>query len=239
MSRNSKIEWTDHTWNPIIGCYKVSTGCKYCYAERDMKRWGKSFKPHRASDAVFYSPLKWKEPARVFTCSYSDFFLEDADSYRDEIWNIIKNTPHLTYQILTKRPENILDRLPDNWGYGYKNVWLGVSVEKMEFIKRIDILIDIPAHIRFISYEPALGKLVIASPSIISNIHWIIAGGESGHGYKWRPANTEWFRLIRDQCLVFKIPFFFKQYGGNKKINGTWGGNKLDGTIHNQFPVTL
>src|SRR3989337_4034016 len=112
-----------------------------------------------AKPATFNAPLKWKDPAKVFTCCWSDFFIEEADDWRDEAWDVISRTPHLSYQILTKRPENILSRLPENWGSGWPNVWLGVSVETQEYTRTIEVLTQIDAAVRFISYEPALGPV--------------------------------------------------------------------------------
>src|SRR3990167_3278580 len=145
----SKIEWTNDTWNPWHGCTKVSEGCKNCYMYRDKKRYGQDgSKIVRASNKIFVLPRLLKGPL-VFTCSWSDFFIKDADSWRVEAWEIIKYTPNLTYQILTKRPERIKYNLPPDWPY--KNVWLGVSVENNLHRDRMDILRDIPAKVRFVS----------------------------------------------------------------------------------------
>lgn len=224
---NSKIEWTDHTWNPWYGCQKVSPGCKNCYMYRDMQRT--SLNPRqatRAKPATFCKPLAWKAPARVFTCSWSDFFIAEADPWRDDAWDIIRRTPWLTYQILTKRPENIPARLPGDWGEGYPNVWLGVSVENMEYHSRIWDLCQVPAAIRFISAEPLLGMIDLGMDAFLADsigtpvlplrklsqlIHWVIAGGESGPAA--RPMHPQWLKFLRDQCREAKIPFFFKQWG--------------------------
>jgi protein gp37 len=167
MGKNSGIEWTDHTWNPWYGCHKVSQGCKNCYMFREQKQYGRDPNVVTRSKTTFHNPLSWKEPALVFTCSWSDFFIEEADPWREEVWDIIRKTPQLTYQILTKRPENIMDRLPKDWGNGWPNVWIGVSAEDQKNAnKRIRVLTQIPAKIRFISYEPALSliDLVRAMP---------------------------------------------------------------------------
>lgn len=127
---------------------------------RDQEKYGNDPKQIiRAASGTFNSPMKWGESAKVFTCSWSDFFIQQADAWRDEAWEIIRNTRHLTYQILTKRPENIESRLPRDWGGGYPNVWLGVSVETPVYLWRIDALSQIPSHIRFVSYEPALAPV--------------------------------------------------------------------------------
>lgn len=160
MGKTTGISWTDHTWNPWYGCLKVSPGCKRCYMYRDMERFGRNPMIITRSKTNFSEPLKWKEPAMVFTCSWSDWFIEQADEWRPEAWEIIKRTPHLTYQILTKRPERIAGHLPSDWGKGYPNVWLGVSCENQEYADlRINHLLSVPAVIRFISAEPLLGPV--------------------------------------------------------------------------------
>lgn len=162
MGKNSKIEWTHATWNPWYGCKKISPGCQHCYMYREMTRYN-TFDPYTVtrSKTTFRNPLKWKEPQLVFTCSWSDFFIQDADAWRAEAWEIIRQTPHLIYQILTKRPENIPDRLPDDWGSGYPNVYLGVSVENADYLWRILCLYRIPATLYWVSLEPLLGPLNI------------------------------------------------------------------------------
>lgn len=160
MSTN--ISWTDETWNPWQGCTKVSPGCAHCYMFRDKKKYGQDPSTVvRSKDPTFYKPLKMQEPALVFTCSWSDFFHADADTWRAEAWDIIKRTPHLTYQVLTKRPERILDHLPSDWGWrGYPNVWIGTSVENQRWAKvRIPLLMKVPAVVRFLSCEPLLGPV--------------------------------------------------------------------------------
>ncbi len=234
MGETTAIEWTDKTHNFWYGCKKVSPGCKYCYAERDMTRFGRDFKTVTRAKG-FTTPMKWKDPAKVFVNSLSDFFIEEADDWRADAWEVIKNTPHLDYQVLTKRPENIADRLPDDWGEsGYPNVWLGVSVESQEYTDRIHVLNQIPAVIRFVSYEPALGPLDLLVEFELGMVDWVISGGESG--YKPRPAETEWFRRIQFQCNLYRIPFFHKQNGGRKKINNSWGGRQLHGRTYSAFP---
>jgi len=126
---------------------------------RDQRRWGLDPEIVVRNKTTFNDPLKWKDPALVFTCSWSDWFIQDADVWRDEAWRMIRATPHLTYQILTKRPKLIPERLPADWGDGYPNVWLGVSVESRDWVGRLDDLARIPATVRFVSYEPALGPL--------------------------------------------------------------------------------
>lgn len=238
MGKQTGIDWTDHTWNPWVGCIKVSLGCANCYMYRDQVRYGNDPKRiHRTARSTFSAPLAWKESARVFTCSWSDFFIEAADEWRDEAWSIIRRTPHLTYQILTKRPQNIKDRLPDDWENGYPNVWLGVSVETSKYLWRIESLDEVPAYIKFVSYEPALGAVDFTPYTPV--IQWIIGGGESGPNA--RPVNLDWFRDVRDMCRKYGIAYFHKQNGGNKRIDGHWGGDELDGMRHKEFPhrITL
>lgn len=210
---------------------------------RDKERYGQDpTRVVRSSPVTFRKPLSWKAPAYVFTCSWSDFFIEDADAWRDEAWDIIRKTPHLTYQILTKRPENIPDRLPKGWGEGWPNVWLGVSTENQEYAeKRIPLLLAVPANTRFLSCEPLLGPLDLTKwlcggfpPSwgYPNELHWIIAGGESGpHARVMLP---EWPRSLRDQCLRSGVAFFFKQWGG---LTPKSGGRLLDGREWNEMPA--
>lgn len=159
VGKDSNISWCDHTWNPWQGCRKVSPGCLNCYMYRDKKRYGHNpEKVVRSKNATFNSPLKWKEPARVFVCSWSDFFIEDADAWRDEAWDIMRRTPHLTYMLLTKRAESIKDRLPPDWPL--ENVWFGVTAENQAMAdRRIPILLSIPATVRFVSVEPMIGPV--------------------------------------------------------------------------------
>lgn len=236
MGKTTLIEWTDATWNPWRGCIKVSQGCKNCYMYRDQKRYGRDpEKVVRASQVTFNQPIKWHEPKKIFTCSWSDWFIEQADGWRDSAWDIVRKTPHHTYQILTKRPQNIIERLPKDWGDGYKNVWLGVSVENEDYLYRLEILSNIPSSVRFISYEPALGKVDFSI--WLSSFRWLISGGESGNHY--RPSSTEWFLSVRDQCKEYGVAYFHKQNGGSAKIDGAYGGKLLDGKIYHSFPERI
>ncbi|MCK4793053.1 MAG: phage Gp37/Gp68 family protein [Desulfobacteraceae bacterium] len=215
MAEDTKIAWADNTWNPWQGCHKVSPGCANCYMFRDKKRHGQEPSVVIKSKAkTFNSPIKWNGPARVFVCSWSDFFIEEADAWRDDAWDIIRKTPHLTYLLLTKRPENIKDRLPSDWPL--PNVWLGVTAENQEMAdKRIPILCGIPAVKRFVSVEPMVGQVDFTIKkhwnNFINKIDWVIVGGESGPGA--RPAHPNWVRFLRDQCKASGTPFMFKQWG--------------------------
>lgn len=237
MGKISAIEWTDSTWNPWHGCIKVSPGCKNCYMYSDKKRYGQDpIKVVRSKPATFNAPLKWKEPRRVFTCSWSDFFIEEADAWRDDAWEIIRKTPQHTYQILTKRPERIAAHLPDDWGNGWPNVYLGISAEDHRHLEaRVGDLMGVKSVVRFISAEPLLGPInfekvehplkhpkcdfdvylkVLSDFGGNNGIHWVIVGGESGPGY--RQINPDWARSIRDQCKAAGVPFFMKQMSGIK-----------------------
>jgi protein gp37 len=188
MGDTTAIGWTDATYNPWRGCDKVSPGCAHCYMFTDQRRYGRD--PSvvaRCSDATFYAPLRkktWRELAPgslVFTCSWSDWFHEDADPWRDEAWDVIRQRPDLRWQILTKRPERIADHLPADWGDGWPNVWLGVSIENRRFVHRADHLRAVPAAVRFISAEPLLGPLVPSTTSYLAD------GGDEldGMPYGW------------------------------------------------------
>lgn len=161
MGLNTAIAWTDHTWNPWQGCHKVSPACQNCYMYRDKARYGQDpTTVKRSSNSTFRAPLKWHDPARVFPCSWSDFFIEEADPWREEAWDIIRRLPHLTFQIVTKRTHLIADRLPKDWRKGYPNVWLIATVENQEmFDKRVPELIPIPAVVHGVSIEPMLGPI--------------------------------------------------------------------------------
>jgi len=222
MGEHSHIGWTEGTWNPWYGCTKISPGCKFCYMYRDMARYGRDPFTVQRSKTTFYDPLKWNEPRLVFTCSWSDFFIEAADAWRPDAWDVIKNTPHLTYQILTKRPELIADRLPADWGNGYKNVQLGVSVESPDYEHRITELLHLPAIVRFASLEPLLAPIEIGLwlRDFINMegewLDWVIVGGESGSEKDRRECDPAWICSIVDQCRRAKTPVFVKQDSGAK-----------------------
>lgn len=205
MGDTTAIAWTDKTWNPWQGCHKVSAGCANCYMHREKKRYGQDPSTVvRSKPATFNAPLKWRDPALVFTCSWSDFFIEEADDWRDEAMEIVMSTGHLTYQILTKRPE----RLETQWVIAPSNVWLGVTVEDQRAAdERTAPLVAALGQHKFLSCEPLLGPVSLD----LAGIGWVIVGGESGPGA--RPMHPEWARSIRDQCQAAGVPFFFKQWG--------------------------
>ncbi len=233
MGKQTAIQWTNSTWNPWRGCKKVSSGCKNCYMYRDMKRYGRNPEVTvRAAPATFKSPLHWKKPAFVFTCSWSDFFIDSANAWRGDAWDIIRQTPHLTYQILTKRADRIAAYLPADWGSGWPNVWLGVSVESPNYYWRLDALAKVPAVIRFVSYEPALAAVSFSPWLSAASLDWVISGGES----VGRPAAVAWFRAVRDETVGAGVAYFHKQHGGNRKYDGAWGGRLLDDVYWNEMP---
>lgn len=210
MSATTGISWTDATWNPWYGCLKVSPGCRACYMYRDMAKYGRDPMVVARSKTTFRDPLKWREPKRVFTCSWSDFFIDQADAWRPEAWEIIRATPHLTYQILTKRPENIAARLPEDWGAGYANVWLGVSAENQEYAdRRIPELLAVDAVVHFVSAEPLLGDIQLRG---VLGLEWLILGGESGPNH--RPMSIAWAESIAAQCGRAGVACFVKQDSG-------------------------
>lgn len=229
MGDNTKIEWADATINFWHGCDKVSAGCKFCYMYRDKSRYGQDGKNlQRSKNETFFRALKWKEPRKIFTCSWSDFFIKGADEWRAEAWKVIKDTPQHTWLILTKRPERIAQCLPPDWGKGYPNVWLGVSVENQKTADfRIMKLFENFAKIRFLSVEPILGPIDLSKylavqipgdKKIYYPIHWVILGGESGNEtgeFKYRPAKLEWFRDILKQCKDKEVSIFVKQLGNS------------------------
>lgn len=220
MAFNSEIQWTNATVNFWTGCKKVSDGCKFCYMYRDKERYGQDPKTVlRTSDKTFYAAIKWQEPKLIFTCSWSDFFIEEADEWRSDAWDVIRKTPHHTWQILTKRPERIKQCLPDDWGEGWSNVWIGVTVENEKaFDERIPILDSIEAKTKFVSFEPLIGRIEINEnrrTMMAGNVDWAIVGGESGNEngkYQYRESELEWFEHIIDMSPRY-TNVFVKQLG--------------------------
>jgi protein gp37 len=217
----TNIRWCTYTHNFWSGCKKVSEGCKYCYMYRieDKKKIDPT-EVRKGSD--FREPLasKFKKPELIFTCSMSDFFIEDADQWRPEAWEIIKDTPQHTWLILTKRPERIKDCLPPDWGDGYPNVWLGISVENNKNLHRLNSLAEIPCKLRFISAEPLLETIdftqEIDGKTPIDAFEWIILGGESGDDYgkyRYRECREKWIYETFAPLLKMGKYVFVKQVG--------------------------
>ena len=233
-SDRSAIEWTEATWNPTSGCTKVSPGCDRCYAERITQRFPKTFSQGfqlTLREEALEIPLHWRRPRMIFVNSMSDLFHVDVpEGYLQRVFDVMRQTPQHTYQILTKRAERLARVAPRlQWS---DNVWVGVSVESPAYRWRIDFLRRVPAAIRFISAEPLLEPL----PDLdLRHIHWLIAGGESQSGC--RPARLWWFRDLRDQCRRAGVAFFLKQLGGHpSKRGGEYA--VLNGRRWTELPVS-
>lgn len=212
MGIKTGISWTQSTWNPWRGCHKVSAGCKNCYMFRDQKRYGNDPNVVVRSKTTFNDPIKWKVGRNVFPCSWSDWFIQEADKWRAEAWAIIKATPHHTYQICTKRIERAAECLPADWGEGYPNVWLGVTGENQEqYLARADKLLGIKARVHWVSIEPQIEEIDITTMGI--GLDWFVVGGESGKDA--REFNPDWARKIIQQAHRFDKAVFVKQMGSN------------------------
>jgi len=293
MAENSKIQWTHHTFNPWIGCTKVSSACDNCYAQiatptrvkraAGQETWG----PHadRQRTKTWRDTIKWNKALegtgkreRVFVASLADVFDNHKSilpEWRSEMWELIKSCTNLDFLFLTKRPQNIKKYLPDDWGNGYSNVWLGTTVEdQTEADRRIPHLLDVPARLHFLSCEPLLGHVDLAEcwhgedalgaecwgdckwcengriplhncakgkqsdeqfSKGHSGIGWVITGGENAS--KFRPADVDWFRSLRDQCAAAGVPFLFKQWEGKSQKEIKAKGRELDGVIHDGYPI--
>ena len=226
---NTAIEWCDRTWNPTTGCDKVSPGCTHCYAEALTKRFHTNFP--NGFDLTEYpkrlnEPKSWRKPSRIFVNSMSDLFHEDVSlEFLKQVFDVMRETPHHIYQILTKRHERLADLAPElDWS---DNIWMGVSVENQNYVHRVDHLRQVNAKVRFLSCEPLLGPLQLD----LRDIHWVIVGGESGQ--KHRPMQEEWAQSIRAQCQDAEVAFFFKQWGGRTPKAA---GRLLDGKIWDEMP---
>ncbi|AYZ74875.1 DUF5131 family protein [Pseudomonas aeruginosa] len=253
----TQIEWTDSTWNPVAGCSIISSGCKNCYAMEMARRlesmgvekysgltrlkgkrtvWnGKITEDHDALSI----PYRWRKPRKIFVNSMSDLFHEKvSDDFILKVWNVMRETPHHNYQILTKRPERMADMLTKYIREVLPNVWLGTSIEEQETAQRVFHLKKTPAQIRFISFEPLIGSV---GEIDLSGIDWAIVGGESGSSA--RPIKEEWIDEIHEQCIEYGTAFFFKQWG-------TWGkdnirrskkanGREYRGRTWDEMPVKL
>ncbi|WP_194094611.1 phage Gp37/Gp68 family protein [Marivivens aquimaris] len=255
MAENSNIEWTDHTFNPWIGCQKVGPGCDNCYAEtwdarglqQSESRWGPHAIRTRTSAANWRKPLAWDRAAaaegirkRVFCASLADVFDNHPSiqqEWRDDLWALIEATPHLDWMLLTKRPSNIANMLPVPFDFDkqYPNVWLGCTVvNQAEADRDIPKLLAVDAAVRFLSMEPLQGPVdltqsvrgILRYPEYVNiKLQLVIVGGESGP--KARPMHPDWVRGLRDQCSKYHVAFHFKQWG-------EWGpcdhmGDEIDG----------
>ena len=226
VSADSKIEWTDATWNPVTGCTKVSPGCDHCYAERITERFHGpgSFAEVKLHPDRLDQPLRWRKPRRVFVNSMSDLFHDAVpDEFIGQVFDVMLRTPQHTYQVLTKRPGRMASFvkmwLGESYAQWIPNLWLGTSVESQKWADvRIPKLLDTPAAVRFLSCEPLLGAVNVRpyfwsgdETGPLVGIDWVIVGGESGPGA--RPMHPQWARQLRDQCTSAGVPFFFKQWG--------------------------
>lgn len=232
MANNSKISWTNCTWNVITGCKKVTEGCKNCYAEKMTKRllrigiekYSNGFTPTFHEDILGY-PLTIKKPKMIFVNSMSDTFNENiSDENILKIFDVMNRAYWHTFQVLTKRAHNIL-KLSNkiNWT---DNIWLGVTIEKEDYFCRLDYLKNSEAKIKFISFEPLLSDV---SKVDLSYIDWVIVGGETGSNS--RTVKKEWVYNIKNVCEIKNIPFFFKQWGSGNK------SNLIEGIRYNQYPI--
>lgn len=251
----TQIEWTDATWNPVAGCSIVTAGCTNCYAMEMARRL-------EAMGAVKYAgltrrsghrtiwngvvredptsleiPRAWKRPRKIFVNSMSDLFHEGvSDAFILKVWQVMRETPHHNYQILTKRPERMAQVVAGLVGDVLPNVWLGTSVEDDGVVHRIEALRGVPAAIRFISFEPLIGPVGKVD---LTDIHWAIVGGESGKAA--RPIREEWIDEIYEQCAISSCAFFFKQWGtwgkDNKRRSKKANGREYRGRTWNEMPA--
>ena len=235
MADGSAIEWTEATWNPVTGCDEVSPGCAHCYAKTFAERWrGVPGHPYEQGfDLRFWperldQPLKWKRPRMIFVNSMSDLFHERVPlDFIKQVFETMATADRHTFQVLTKRHRRLAELAPElDWP---ANVWMGVSIENRRFVDRAEYLREVPAAIRFISAEPLLGPLEGLK---LDDIHWLIAGGESGPGH--RPVKAEWIEELRDRCQDEGVAFFFKQWGGHRPKSG---GRELHGRTWDQWPT--
>lgn len=246
MAGKSAIEWTEATWNPVTGCDRLSTGCEHCYAMTLAKRLKAMGSAKYQNDGdprtsgpgfdvtihpqALEEPHRWRNPRTVFVNSMSDLFHARVplDFIRD-VFDVCRDTPHHTYQVLTKRSLRLC-RVADKLDWPH-NLWMGVSVENAAVLPRVDHLRTVPAAVRFLSCEPLLGPLGGLS---LDGIQWVIAGGESGPNY--RPVDINWLRGIRDNCQDAGVAFFFKQWGGRTPKTL---GRELDGRLWDDMPELL
>lgn len=244
----TNISWATYTHQFWTGCTKVSDGCKYCYMHRIIEKWEKD--PTvitRVSDKKFNEPVGYIEGQIIFVNSMSDFFHPDADAWRKDAWNVIKQCPQHAWLILTKRPERIIECLPGDWEGNYKNVMLGVSVESQKYVERMIILSDVPDANRFISAEPLLGPLNLTFTDefgykVIEDFKWCIVGGESGEDngpYRYRECKLEWIEeLVADlQKNAPHVNIHVKQMGS--WLQKTMGLKARHGDDPNEFPEHL
>ena len=277
MSDHTAIEWTDATWNPVTGCTKVSQGCKHCYAERDWARlsanpatkyFRRAFADVQCHPDALVLPLRWTKPRRIFVNSMSDLFHPDVPiQFLEDVMTTMEMASHHTFQVLTKRPAQMLDALQRIATPVPPNVWLGVSIEDQATAdERLPLLMEVTARVRWVSAEPLLGPMNIARwlqprqrpnddgyggvhvpgwTTDFTTLGWIVVGGESGpHARLMHPA---WVRSLRDQCIAARVPFLFKQWGEWlpderdpeiwHKVGKKAAGRLLDGRTWDEYPA--
>ena len=247
MAGPTNIEWTDATWNPIIGCTMVSPGCTNCYAMRMAARLqamgARSYRgitrksggrfvwsgKIRVNEKALDAPLKWKRPRKIFVNSMSDLFQNGVDGdVVARVWDVMAQAPQHVFQILTKRPGRMRDIIRQRSLPVLRNVWLGTSVENSDYANRIDDLRGTPANVRFVSFEPLIGPIGSVN---LTGIHWAIVGGESGP--KARLIDEDWVDELLSECREQGVAFFFKQWGGtNKKTTG----RRFRGRTWDEYP---
>lgn len=234
MSSHSPIEWTESTWNPVTGCSRVSPGCAHCYAERMARRLKAMGQANYRNgfavtlhEHVLCLPLTWKKPQVIFANSMSDLFHEAVPlEFIRRTFEVMREASWHVFQVLTKRSERLAECAEEiDWR---ANVWMGVSVENEDYLRRVDDLRSTGAAVKFLSLEPLLGPV----PGLdLAGIDWVIVGGESGPGA--RPMREEWALEVRDKCLAANVPFFFKQWGGTNKQKA---GRALAGRTWEEMP---
>jgi len=235
MNTHSLIEWTQATWNPVTGCTKISAGCAHCYAERMARRLQAMGQPKYANgfrltlhEHLLATPLRWKKPHTIFVNSMSDLFHPDVPvEFIDRAFATMRQASWHTFQVLTKRSGRLME-LDDEIEWP-PNVWMGVTVERQDYLFRVDHLRGTGASTKFLSLEPLLGPV----PGLdLEGIDWVIVGGESGPGA--RPLLEEWVLDVRDWCQEARVPFFFKQWGGVRRKSS---GRLLQGRTWEDMPT--
>lgn len=250
----TQIEWTDATWNPVAGCSIITSGCTNCYAMQMARRleamgiekyagltrktgnrvvWNGIVREDRQALLI---PYRWRKPRKIFVNSMSDLFHEEVrDEFIVDVWRVMRETPHHNYQILTKRPERMARLVKEKIADVLPNAWLGTSIENRDAVQRINHLRNVPASIRFISFEPLIGSV---GEIDLRDIHWAIVGGESGKSA--RPIREEWIDEVYVQCLAANTAFFFKQWGtwgkDNKRRSKKANGREYRGRVWNNMP---
>jgi len=250
MSDKTKIEWADATWNPITGCSRISEGCEHCYAERMVKRFPRiypnGFKP-TFHESRLEDPLHWKKPRRIFVCSMGDLFHKDVSiEWIYRVFDVMQRCPQHTFLLLTKRPGRAkaltktmlhfyFPEEADALKTHFSHVWFGVTIESRENLARAEVALQTGFAHKFVSLEPLLSSLPIGKYlfplAYRANFEWVIVGGETGPGA--RLMKYEWARYVLDACRRYKIPFFFKKWGGGNN------GRILDGREWNEFPKEM